>query len=110
MTEAKKILSDDPRQAVQDMITITEEMIARIDIETNAVATNDGTAFTMNEGSKEHVAEVYEKAANEFHERVDEFRTVDKTLIQKLEATQKSLGESTKSNLKLLEKLQPKEE
>ena len=106
MTEAKKVLSDDPRQAVEEMITITEELVARMEIETNAVATNDGTTFTMNEGNKEHVADIYEKAANEFHARLNEFRQVDKNLIAKLDTAQQSLGQSTKNNLKLLDKLQ----
>ena len=33
MTE--KVLSKEPRQAVEEMITITEELVARIEIETN---------------------------------------------------------------------------
>ncbi len=108
MTDQKNILSKDPRQAIEEMITITEELVARVEIETSAVATNDGTTFTMNEMNKEHVADLYAKAAQEFHERIDEFRKVDKALIAKLEAAQKSLGQSTKNNLKLLEKLQDK--
>lgn len=105
-----KILNADPRQAVEEMITITEEMVARIEIETNAAATNDGTTFSMNEPSKEHVAGIYEKAANEFHNRLDEFDQVDKALIQKLSAAQDSLKQTTKNNLRLLEKLESKQE
>lgn len=108
MTDAKKILSKDPRQAVEEMVTITEELVARIEIETSAVAGNDGTTFTMNEMNKEHVADLYGKAAQEFHTRINEFKKVDKALIEKLDAAQKSLGQSTKNNLKLLEKLQDK--
>lgn len=104
-----KYLPEDPQQAVETMLRITEEMIARIEIETNAVAINDGTTFTMNEQNKETVIDVYQQAANEFHERVNEFRNVDKTLIEKLDMAQKSLGESTKTNLALLEKIQPQE-
>ena len=107
MTE--KILSNDPRQAVEEMLKVTEELVARIEIETSAVATNDGTTFTMNEGNKEHVADVYEKAAAEFHARIHEFSQVDKGLIEKLNDAQQSLGQSTKSNLKLLKKLQDAE-
>lgn len=109
MTDAKNILSKDPRQAVQEMLTITEELVARMEIETNAVASNDGTTFTMNEMNKEHVADLYTKAANEFRARLDEFRQVDKNLLGKLDAAQKSLGQSTKNNINLLEKLQSKE-
>ncbi len=105
MTE-QKILSSEPRQAVEEMLKITEELVARMEMETTAVATNDGTAFTMNEENKEHVADVYAKAADEFHARIHEFRQVDKSLIAKLDAAQKSLGQSTKNNLALLEKLQ----
>ncbi len=110
MTEQKKILNDDPRQAVEEMIVITEELVARIEIESHAVSTNDGTTFSTNEENKEHVANIYEKAANEFHARIDEFDSVDKALIEKLATAQKSLGQTTKNNLKLLDKLQDKTE
>lgn len=106
MSEQAQALSSDPRRAVEEMITITEELIARIEIETNAVATNDGTTFTTNEENKEHVANIYEKAAAEFHARIPEFKKVDRALIEKLNAAQQSLGQTTKNNLKLLEKLQ----
>jgi hypothetical protein len=107
MTDKKHLLSKEPRQAVEEMIKITEELAARIEIESNAVAVNDGTTFTMNEMNKEAVADMYHQAAAEFQERLEEFRQVDKALIRKLEAAQNSLGESTKNNLALLEKLQP---
>ena len=106
MTDKKHILSKDPRQAMEEMLKITEELVARMEIETSAVATNDGTTFTMNEMNKEHVADLYTQAAHEFHERVEEFRKVDKGLIEKLEKAQKSLGQSAKNNLALLKKLQ----
>jgi hypothetical protein len=106
MTDKTHILSKEPRQAIEEMIKITEELVARMEIETSAVATNDGTTFTMNEMNKEHVADLYTQAAHEFHARIDEFKTVDKTLIAKLEKAQKSLGQSTKNNLALLKKLQ----
>jgi len=106
MSEQAQALSSDPRRAVEEMITITEELIARIEIETNAVATNDGTTFTTNEENKEHVASIYEKAATEFHSRIPEFKKVDKALLEKLNDAQQSLGQTTKNNLKLLEKLQ----
>ena len=104
--ENKKILSDEPRQAVEEMITVTEELIARIEIESNAIATNDGTAFTMNEENKEHVANIYEKASAEFHKRINQFKKVDKALIEQLNAAQESLKQTTNNNLKLLEKFE----
>jgi hypothetical protein len=102
----EQILATDPRQAMEEMIKITEELEARIEIESNAVATNDGTVFTTNEESKEHVADIYERAAAEFHLRLNEFRQVDKGLIEKLEKAQASLGQSTKNNLTMLAKMQ----
>ena len=106
MTDRENILSKESRQAVEEMIKITEELEARVEIESNAVATNDGTVFTTNEMNKEFVADLYEKAAAEFRARLDEFHQVDKVLLQKLEAAQASLGQSTKNNLALLAKLQ----
>lgn len=108
MTDKTHILSKDPRRAVEEMTTITEELVARMEIETNAVATNDGTTFTTNEMNKEHVADLYTQAAGEFRKRIYDFEDVDKTLLAKLEKAQASLGQSTKNNLKLLDKLQQK--
>ena len=110
MTEQTKILATDPRQAVEEMYKITEELVARMEIETSAVATNDGTTFTTNEINKEHVADLYTKAAAEFHKRLDEFHDVDKVLIEKLSQAQASLGQTTNNNLALLKKLQEQEE
>ena len=108
--ENKKILSEEPRQAIEEMITITDELVARMEIETHALATNDGTTFTTNEENKEHVAGLYEKAAEEFHKRVNEFKKMDKGLIEQLNLAQDSLKQTTTNNLKLLEKLQKEEE
>lgn len=105
MTDQTHILSKEPRQAVEEMIKLTEELAARIETETSAVATNDGTTFTMNEMNKEGVADLYEQAASEFRTRLEEFRQVDKTLINRLQEAQDNLGQSTKNNLALLDKL-----
>jgi len=110
MTDKEHILDADPRQAVEEMIKITEELEARVEIETSAVASNDGTAFTTNEMNKEYVADLYEKAASEFRARLNDFRQVDKTLLDKLDKAQKSLGQSTKNNLAMLAKLQDETE
>ena len=106
MTDKNHILSRDPRQAVEEMIKITEEVEARIETESNAVASNDGTTFTMNEMNKEGVANMYEEAASEFRARLEEFHQVDKTLLDRLQKAQDSLGQSTKNNLALLAKMQ----
>lgn len=110
MTDKRHILSKDPRQAVEEMIKITEELVSRMEVETSAVATNDGTTFTMNEMNKEHVADMYTEAAAEFRARLDEFHDVDKALIQKLDKAQQSLGQSTKNNLAILERISAEEE
>ncbi|MCI5060940.1 MAG: hypothetical protein MRY79_07700 [Alphaproteobacteria bacterium] len=109
MTDRTHILSQDPRQAIEEMIKISEELVARIETESSAVANNDGTTFTINEMNKEGVADLYQQAANEFHARLPEFKNVDKSLIAKLDEVQKSLGQSTKNNLALLAKLQEEE-
>lgn len=109
MTDKDHILSKDPRQAVEEMIKITEEVAARIEIESNAVGTSDATTFMTNEPNKEYVANMYEQAAGEFRARLAEFRQVDKALLNKLQEAQDSLGQSTKNNLALLEKIQEDE-
>lgn len=103
-------LPNDPQQAVETMLKITEDLVSLIESETNAVATNDGTTMAMNEPMKETVIDVYQEAANEFHDRLAEFRNIDKTLISQLTKAQDSLKQTTNNNLKLLEKLNTEEE
>jgi len=107
MTEQKQTLSTEPRQAMQDMLTITEELTARLEMETAALATNDGTAFSMNEPDKEHVIDIHQKAAAEFHARLEEFQNVDQALMSKLEAANDGLRQTMANNLKMLEKIDP---
>lgn len=105
----KQLLNQDPRQAVEEMIKLTNGLGELIEMESNAVATNDGTTFTTNEINKEAAIEAYEIAAAEFRSRINEFKSVDKALITKLEEAQESLKGSTQANLKLLEKFQEEE-
>ena len=108
MTNNETVLSQEPRQAMQDMLTITEELMARIEMETAALAQNDGTSFTMNEPDKEHVAAIYDKAAAEFHGRLAEFHNVDSALMAKLQAANAELRQSTENNIRLLQKVDAK--
>lgn len=103
-------LPNDPQQAVETMLKITEDLVSLIESETNAVATNDGTTMAMNEPLKETVIDVYKEAADEFHNRLAEFRNVDKTLIGQLTEAQNSLKQTTDNNLKLLDKLNSEQE
>ena len=102
--ENKKVLNADPRKAVEEMILITEEMMARMDIENNSLATNDGTSFAVNEPNKDHVTDVYERAAAEFHKRLGEFKKVDGALLDDFAQAQESLKRTAENNLKLLDK------
>ncbi len=102
-----QILPKEPRQAVEEMLKLTEGLVELIESETNALATNDGTTFAMNEPTKEAAIASYEAAASEFHNRLEEFRDVDGALIAKLTTAQSSLKQSTNNNLKLLEKIDP---
>ncbi|NQZ14509.1 MAG: hypothetical protein HRT94_06785 [Alphaproteobacteria bacterium] len=107
MTNNKPILSAEPTQAVKEMLEITEELCARMDIETNALAQNDGTSFSMNEMDKEHVAKIYDQAAAEFHGRLGEFQGVDKALMDKLQNAVGLLRQSTMSGLRIMERIDP---
>lgn len=106
MTDRTHILDRDPRRAVEEMIKITQELESRIEIETGAAASNDGTTFITNEQNKEYLANMYEQAAAEFRARLEEFRSVDRALLDKLQTAQDSLGQSASNNLALLAKMQ----
>jgi len=101
-----QILPTNPAQAAEKMVKIIEELVSFIEAETNALASNDGTSFAMNEQAKEDAIANYEQAAKEFHNRLADFQQVDVSIVERLTKAQESLAQTTQNNLKILEKFE----
>jgi hypothetical protein len=98
-----KILPLDAEESVRIMIDITERLCELMDDERYSVAVTDGNMFVAANEEKKKLADLYEQAAGEFRKRLNEFRTVDKDLLDRLDQIQQKLKELTQSNMDILE-------
>ena len=96
------VLPTDAGQALKVMIQISERLLDITDRETQALVRNDAVAFSILQNEKEAQSGKYAKASEEFRSRLEEFRNVDKTLLNRLEKLQNDLGEKTKSNREII--------
>lgn len=97
-TEAVAILPEDSAQAINTLIRLTKSLCLTADREASAIAHNDIMALAILQDEKEGLADQYMKACEEFRNRVEDFRGVDKALIGRLEKLQNELGERAHSN------------
>lgn len=103
MTVKPKILPDHANDALKLMIKLTEKLMFAMDDESRALLNKDAGAFSAAEKGKLEIIENYERAAEEFHSRFDEFRRIgDKSLIIKLQNMHTELREVAGSNVTLL--------
>lgn len=100
MTDTKNILSDKPDVAMQDLIKVTRRLVNLAGREAQALATNDLMTFAIMQDEKAQLAERYVTMSREFRARVDEFRSIDSSLLDRLDALQKELADVFKDNNK----------
>lgn len=98
-------LPDDRSQALRILIRLSEQLVQLADRETQALVQDDIRSFAILQDEKEKVSTQYERAAGEFHVRLEEFRGSDPALLNRLEKLQEELGEKTKSNTKIVERM-----
>lgn len=97
------ILPSDPQEAVRLMIDITERLSELMADESEAISYTDKNLFVDANEEKQKLASMYEKAAEEFHKRIAEFKGVDSDLIDHLDREQKKLGDRAQANMISLE-------
>jgi hypothetical protein len=95
-----------PQAAVQNLIRISQSLMVLAEKETQALLFKDLLAFSILQYEKEKIAGEYMSASKEFRTRLNEFRTVDKVLMSRLERLQKDLAEKATSNNALVEQMQ----
>lgn len=104
-TKPEGVLPQDPTSALKSLIALTEQMASFTEDATRKLVQNDMLGIAIMQHDKEVLAEKYQLAAREFSRRVEEFRSCDKALIQKLEAAQNELNTQAKQNNQFLSKI-----
>ena len=98
LNAAKKILPQDPTAAVEKLIDITRDLYEVMEGEANAIAMRDEVRMLDTSARKDVLLPQYQAAAREFKDRVEEFRSVDRVLLNQLEDQQSLLGQITNDN------------
>lgn len=95
-----KLLSDKPEAALQDMIKMTRRLVNLAAREAQALATNDLMSFAIMQDEKNVLAERYVEMSREFRARIEDFRGIDDTILDRLEQIQKDLADATRDTNK----------
>ena len=110
MDKARNLLPEDPAQALQRMIKISRTLLEFSERETQALVQNDMITFSILQDEKELLVEQYIRASEEFRNRIDDFRTIDSALLDRLNAVQNKLGEISASNNAIVIKIRQRAE
>lgn len=94
----KGFLPESAAQAVQRLTKISQALLDLSERETQALVQNDMFTFSILQDEKELLASQYTKASEEFRSRLEEFRKIDRNLLNRLENIQKKLAEKTQGN------------
>ena len=106
----QQLLPSDPHIALKAMIKTTESLIEFSDREAQALAKTDMLNFSIMQDEKTVITERYVQLAREFQTRLEEFRSADPGLLDRLEKLQVELGENAKHNNSIIDRMQKKSE
>ncbi len=84
--------------AIQRLIQVSQKLVDLSERETQALLQRDMLAFAILQDDKEPITQQYTKASEEFRARLDDFRSVEKNLLGRLEDLQKTLAEKSQGN------------
>lgn len=99
------LLGGNAAGAIQILIRISRSLLSLAERETQALLQNDMMTFVILQDEKEILASRYAKASEEFRNRLEEFRSVDPALIKTLENLQIEIGDKTRRNNELVDRL-----
>jgi hypothetical protein len=94
-----------PVAAIQHLIRISQSLLTIAEKETQALLTNDMLAFSIMQYEKEKLAGSYTQASEAFRARIEEFRNIDRALLNRLEQLQKDLAIKAGDNNALVEQI-----
>jgi len=104
----ENILPSDAHMAMQQLIKLSNDLMNMAENETQQLVQNDMLSFSMLQPEKEVLVRKYVQASSEFKNRLEEFRGIDTTLLDRLDAVQKTLGERTHSNNVIVKRMNEK--
>ena len=99
------ILPENPVQAARTLIKISQSLLTLADRETQALIQSDFVTFSILQDEKELISMRYMKASKEFRDRLEDFRNLDRPLLDQMEDIQKQLTEKTLSNNIIVSKM-----
>ena len=109
-TTEQQLLPSDPHIALKALIKTTEALIEFSDREAQTLAKSDMLNFSIMQDEKTVLTERYVQLAKEFQIRLNEFRSADPGLLDRLEKLQIELGENAKHNNGIIDRMQKKSE
>ncbi len=92
------ILPEDPAEAVSVMTEITRRMLIAMKGEASAINQQSEAAMLDVEMLKEKLLPMYQMAAEEFADRIEDFRDVNPSLLNDLQAVQEELSNVAREN------------
>ena len=104
--KAENLLPADQSMALKTMIAATQDLINFTEHESQALAKNEMMDFAVMQNEKTLLTERYVQLSKEFRNRLEDFRGADRALLDQLEAVQKSLGENSRHNNKIIDQIQ----
>ena len=102
----QQLLPPNKEQAIKVMMNITENLINFSERESQVLAQNDMMTLAVMQDEKTLITQRYVQLAQEFRNRLEEFRGVNPALLDKLEALQNTLSENSRHNNKILDQIQ----
>lgn len=99
------ILPKKTKLAMNKLIELTQQTIDAFENETNALAMNANIELMEIMKAKRQVNDVYQKAAEEFMSRQEEFLSFNQNVVRQLTDLQRRLSDAIKLNMNILEKI-----
>lgn len=97
-TDRRADLPANATAAIQRLIQVSQKLVDLSERETQALLQRDMLTFAILQDEKESIASQYTRASEEFRARLEDFRNVEKPLLNRLETLQKNLAEKTQGN------------
>lgn len=96
--------------AIQKLIQVSQKLVDLSERETQALLQRDMLSFAIIQDEKESISSQYTQASENFRRRLDDFRSVEKSLLNRLEGLQRTLAEKTQGNNVMVAQMQRRAE
>jgi hypothetical protein len=96
--------------AIQRLIQVSQKLVDLSERETQALLQRDMLSFAIIQDEKESITKQYTQASENFRSRLEDFRTVEKSLLNRLELLQKNLAEKAHGNNLMVAQMQQRAE